>query len=184
MTTDILRVDNEIVLRWPSAADADELFGLLAANRAHLGRWLPWVESATVESERRWIEGRLAAKAQGQASPPLIMYQGALVGCAAIERVELVNKLGEIGYWLAEDFQGRGIVTCACRAVLDYAFCSLGMNRVEIRAALGNQKSRAIPERLGFAFEGAHRQALLLHGQFHDMAVYSILASEWMARKV
>jgi ribosomal-protein-serine acetyltransferase len=44
----------------------------------------------------------------------------------------------------------QGIVTKSCRALLDYAFDELGLNRVEVRGATGNRKSRAIPERLGF----------------------------------
>ena len=178
-----IRVDDEIYLRWPLMADVRDIFALVDANRAYLGRWLPWVAAThTVEGGRPWIEGRLEAKAKGQGSPPLIMYQDRLVGTTGFDKIDSLNKSTEIGYGLIQELQGRGIVTRACRAVLDYAFGPLGMNRVVIRMAPGNEKSVAIPERLGFVFEGIARQALLLNGEYQDHKVYSMLASEWANR--
>ncbi|MBI4220372.1 MAG: GNAT family N-acetyltransferase, partial [Chloroflexi bacterium] len=50
-------------------------------------------------------------------------------------------------------------------------------------AAVDNIRSRAIPERLGFTFEGVQRQAALVNGKYQDLAIYSLLASEWNAEK-
>ena len=55
-----------------------------------------------------------------------------------------------------------------------------GMNRVEIRCATGNKKSCAIPERLGFTFEGIQRNGGWLYDRFVDYRIYSILANEWL----
>ena len=74
--------------------------------------------------------------------------------------------------------QGRGIVTRTCRALLYYAFGELELNRMQIRIATGNRRSLAIPERLEFVFEGVQRQAELVNGEYYDLAVYSMLASE------
>jgi ribosomal-protein-serine acetyltransferase len=54
-----------------------------------------------------------------------------------------------------------------------------GLNRVEIRASVENERSRALIERLGFHYEGAARQAFRLADGYHDDAVYSMLAAEW-----
>lgn len=59
------------------------------------------------------------------------------------------NKTAYIGYWLGEEFQGNGIMTKVAKTLTDYAFNELNLNKVEIRAAVENEKSRAIPERLG-----------------------------------
>jgi ribosomal-protein-serine acetyltransferase len=136
----------------------------------------------SVEDERRWVEGCMKAQAEGTHTPPLIVYQGALVGCIVAERIDLLRKSCEIGYWLAQDLQGRGIVTRACRGLLTFVFDSLGMNHVQIRVVPENTRSLAIPKRLGFVYEGTQRQAQFLNGQFHDFAVYSMLASEWANR--
>ena len=176
-----IRVDDDILLRWPTLADAEDIFAPVDSNREHLGRWLHWVEAVrSVEDERRWVEGYMKEQAEGKNTPPIIVYQGAVVGSIAAESIDLLRKSCEIGYFLAESFQGRGIVTHACRGLLTYVLDTLGMNRVQIRAMPHNIRSIAIPERLGFVYEGIQCQAQLLNGQFHDFAVYSMLASEWV----
>ena len=137
-----IRVDDDILLRWPSLADAKELVALIDSNREYLGLWLPQFDAIrTVEDERVWIEGRLAAEEKGEGTPPLIVYRGAIVGTVGTVLVDSLNRSCEIGYWLTEEMQGRGIVTRACRAVLDYAFGELQLNRVQIRAATQNKKT-------------------------------------------
>ena len=61
----------------------------------------------------------------------------------------------------------------------DHAFGNLGLNRVVMRVDVGNIRSRAIPERLGFTQEGVTRQSDWLYTRFRDMVLYSILAGEW-----
>jgi ribosomal-protein-serine acetyltransferase len=87
-----------------------------------------------------------------------------------------------LGYWLGEEYQGKGLVTAACRALVEHAFGELGLNRVVISCATENEKSCAIPERLGFRREGIERQAEWLYDHFVDHVTYSALASEWLTR--
>ncbi len=70
-------------------------------------------------------------------------------------------------------------MTGATRAMTQHALVDLGLNRVEIRAAVENKKSRAIPERLGFLFEGVERDGEWLYDHFVDLAVYGMLAADW-----
>jgi ribosomal-protein-serine acetyltransferase len=84
-----------------------------------------------------------------------------------------------IGYWLGESFQGKGLMTGACRALLDYLFFELKLHRVEIRCAIGNARSCAVPKRLGFTKEGVLRQAQAFDDQFLDLEVYALLAEDW-----
>jgi ribosomal-protein-serine acetyltransferase len=99
-----------------------------------------------------------------------------------VHGLNALDSAGEIGYWLAEDMQGHGIITRSCRALLDYAFNDRGMNRIQIRAATDNTRSWAIAERLGFTYEGIQRQAGFASRGFHDLAVYSMLAHEWKGK--
>ncbi|HEV2660378.1 MAG TPA: GNAT family protein, partial [Ktedonobacteraceae bacterium] len=85
----------------------------------------------------------------------------------------------EIGYWLAAPFQGKGIMTKACRVMVDYAFTRLGVQKVVIRCALGNTRSCAIPQRLGFQHEGIVKQGEWLYDHFVDLNVFGMLASDW-----
>ncbi|MFN2394038.1 MAG: GNAT family N-acetyltransferase, partial [Pyrinomonadaceae bacterium] len=76
-----------------------------------------------------------------------------------------------------------GIITESCKILINYAFEELGMNRIEIRCATENVKSRAIPERLNFKLDGVLRQFLWRHTRFFDMAIYSMLAEEWNEKR-
>jgi len=90
------------------------------------------------------------------------------------------NRSTSIGYWLGERFQGSGVMTKSCKALIEYAFRELKLNRVEIRCAEKNLRSRAIPERLGFVNEGMIREAEWLYDHFVDHVVYGVLAREWL----
>jgi ribosomal-protein-serine acetyltransferase len=101
------------------------------------------------------------------------------MGACGYARMSWEKRMAEIGYWLDKDMQGKGIITRATRALVTCAFQEYGLNKVEIHAAVGNKRSRAVPERLGFTQEGILRQAQWLNGRAHDMVIYRILASEW-----
>jgi ribosomal-protein-serine acetyltransferase len=90
--------------------------------------------------------------------------------------------VAEIGYWIRSRYEGRGLVTRACEALIDHAFDTIGLHRVVIRAGVENTRSRAIPERLGFTFEGIAREEGRGVGRFYDLAVYGLLDREWRAR--
>ncbi|MBA2646504.1 MAG: GNAT family N-acetyltransferase, partial [Pyrinomonadaceae bacterium] len=104
-------------------------------------------------------------------------------GEVSVDRIEWQNKLAEMGYSLGAEYQGRGIVTACMCVLIDYAFDELKLNRVELRCAAENLKSRAVAERLGFTQEGELRESWLIHGRFVGQVVYGMLASEWSAGK-
>ncbi len=172
-----IRVDGEIILRPPSMSDADRLFVLIDSNREHLGKWLPGlITIKTVDEERAWLQQRM--EGSGSKTPLLIVLDGSPVGVITTE-IETLNDAADVGYWLIEEEQGRGITTRSCAAVVDDLLRVQGINRVVIRAAVDNTRSRAIPQRLGFVYEGVERQALKLPDGYADVAVYSMLASDW-----
>lgn len=108
-----------------------------------------------------------------------IEFRGRIVGVAGYHPIRWNNKSVEIGYWLAREAVGHGIMTKCCRVLISHAFAVYGLNRVQIPAAVGNRRSRAIPERLGFTWEGVIRDAEWLYDHFVDHAMYSILSRDW-----
>jgi ribosomal-protein-serine acetyltransferase len=70
-------------------------------------------------------------------------------------------------------------MTLAVRALIDWAFDGWALNRVEIRAATGNEPSRAVLRRLGMREEGVLRAVERMGGRYLDHVVYAVLASEW-----
>ena len=112
-----------------------------------------------------------------------IWYKGELAGGIRYHEIDLVNRSTELGYWVGENFEGKGLAIKACRAFIDHAFSALSLNRIVISCGMENHKSRAIPEKLGFIEEGIARQSEWLHDRFVDMVIYSMLADEWQPVK-
>jgi ribosomal-protein-serine acetyltransferase len=175
-----LRVETNLELELLQDAHAPELFALTDRNREYLRKWLPWLDSN--KYLQNTVDFIIYSRKQYEENNSLqlcIRYNGELAGVIGFHRVDWLNHSTSIGYWLAEDFQGKGIMTASCRCLLDYAFGNLGMNRVEIRCATENMRSRAIPERLGFTEEGLIRQAEWLYDHYVDHLVYGLLREEW-----
>jgi ribosomal-protein-serine acetyltransferase len=171
-----IRVDDEVFLRLHEERNALELFQLVEENRAHLRPWLGWVDATrSPEDTRRFIREMLLRLADEKEYGFDILYQGELVGAIGLS-VEGDAKETEVGYWLSEKAQGRGIVSRATRALVRFSFTDLGLNRVVIKCAKDNARSRAIHERLGFTLEATLREREV-GGQ--DQIVYSLLRSEW-----
>ena len=178
----MFKIDDTTALRLLRAEDAPELFGLTDSNRKHLRAWLPWVDAVLAEVDTAlFIDATIAQREAGRGPQFAILRDGAIVGIAGFRPIDRTNRVGEIGYWLAAAAQGRGTMTECCRFLVRYAFLTLDLNCVVIAAATGNQRSRAIPERLGFKFEGLLRQREELYGTFVDHAVYSQLRAEFDA---
>jgi ribosomal-protein-serine acetyltransferase len=155
--------------------DAAEVFALVDANRERLRPWMPWVDATAGPADTRaFIERDRAADGMDA----LGMYvDGRYVGGIGI-RPDTAHGDAEIGYWIGSAHEGRGLVTRACRALIDHAFDELGMHRITIRAAPGNARSRAIPDRLGFEEEGVMREAGKSELGYHDLVVYGLLDRE------
>ncbi|MEN1966571.1 GNAT family protein [Lentibacillus sp. N15] len=173
-------VDEEVTLKLLVFTDAQALFHLTDQSRDNLREWLSWVDQTeTVDDSRAFIEHTLQQYDDNKGLTAAIMYQGQLAGTISFNSFDWSCRIGYIGYWLGEEFQGQGIMTRAVRAFIDYGFTDLALHRIDIRAAYENSKSRAIPERLGFVEEGLLRQTEWLYDHYVDHVVYGMLENEW-----
>lgn len=176
----IYDIDEDISLRMLTNNDADRLFEITDQSRIYLREWLPWVDQTkTIKDSEAFIQMSIQMYIDRIGLTTGIFYKNVLVGVAGFNRIDWENKIGYIGYWLANDYQGRGIMTRAVRALINFAFNEYELNRIDIRAASGNIKSQAIPKRLGFTNEGLLRQTEWLYDHFVDHIVYGLLKSEW-----
>jgi ribosomal-protein-serine acetyltransferase len=171
------------LLRAFEESDAEELYAVTDASRTHLEPWMPWVPFTTSPADSlefiRMTRRQLDDDEGMQLA--LVDADGSIAGVAGFHRFDRQNRATTIGYWLAADRQGRGLMTAAVRALLDHAFGERRLHRVEISAAVGNARSRAIPERLGFRHEGVRREAERHGDRYLDLVVYGMLAPEWRA---
>lgn len=175
-------INDQLQLRMFTIDDAEALFQLTMASKPYLREWLGWLDyTETVEDSRQNIEGRIKGLMETGGYPKsfAIVYQGELAGTIGFNDIDRGIKCGTVGYWLGQDFQGKGIMSQAFETVIDYGFRNLKLDKIEIRVATGNVKSRALPERFGFLEEGVLRNAEWLYDRYVDHVVYGLLRDEW-----
>jgi ribosomal-protein-serine acetyltransferase len=176
----IHKINDDLSLKLIELRDGERIFELTNKSRVYLKEWLPWLDITTkLEDTIAFIKGCLKSFAENNSLNAVILFKGEIVGIAGYNNINWSNKTVYIGYWLGEEFQGNGIMTEVAKTLTDYAFNELNLNKVEIRAAVENKKSRSIPERLNFVNEGCIRQAEWLYDHYVDHVVYGILAEEW-----
>lgn len=176
----IHHINDELSLKIVEIKDAEKIFHLTNRSRAYLKEWLPWLDTTKkLEDTIGFITLCLKGFAENKSLNTVILYKDEIVGIAGYNTINWSNKTAYIGYWLGEEFQGNGIMTEVAKSLTHYAFNELNLNKVEIRAAVENKKSRSIPERLHFVNEGCIRQAEWLYDHYVDHVVYGMLAEEW-----
>jgi ribosomal-protein-serine acetyltransferase len=171
-----LQVTDDCHLRYLEESDAEELYRLVDSNRSYLAEWMPWAAGQTLEGTAAFIQGALRRQADKNGFEVVLVLDERIIGAAGFAGIDWVARATTIGYWLGEEHQGRGLMTRAVRALVDHAFGELELHRVEIQAAEGNRRSRAIPERLGFEQEGVRREAERVGDRYLDLVVYGLLA--------
>ena len=172
-----LIVDENIRLKEIGFEHLRPIFNTIDSQRDYLGEWLPFVElTKDISFTNQFIENYLNSDKINLTFA--ITYQKQFAGLVGLKDTDLDNQKTEIGYWLSKNHQGRGIVTKSCKTLIDYVFGNMNINRIQIKAATENLKSRAIPERLGFTFEGIERDGELHTRGFVDLAIYSLLKKE------
>jgi len=181
MPVEPLKIRDGAVLRPYREEDAAELTSVVAANREHLSRWLPWAATYGYQDSLDYIARSRAQLEAEEGFEGAIVLGEEIVGGAGFHAIDKLNRSTSIGYWLTVEAQGSGLMTATVRALLDHAFHVWALHRVVIEAVVDNTRSRAIPERLGFSEEGVQRQAKLVRGRFEDAALYSMLAPDWPA---
>ena len=174
-----LVVNDHIRLELLKRSMAQQIFSAIDNDRDYLKTWLPFVElTQKVSDTEMFIIGVTEQKESRRDEIFSIWVDGEFVGLIGFKDTDLVNRKTEIGYWLIQKMQGKGIITSCVRKLISYTFQKLKLNRVQIKVAVGNTKSAAIPKRLGFQFEGIERAGELHNNKFFDLEVYSLLHSD------
>lgn len=173
-------IDDHLSLTRLEIEDAHAIHALVDQNRDHLRRWLPWVDrNRSVEDSRRFIQDRLEAHVRTGDQACAIRWGGEIVGVIDFYGLKRAMRSVSLGYWLAQARQGQGIMSRAVLAMVGIAFEELGLNRVEIRVAVGNERSENVVRRLGFEHEGTLREAEWLYDHFVDHNVFAMLRRDF-----
>ncbi len=126
-------------LRLVEESDAAEIYALVDDNRTYLARWRSWVEATRgADDVLNFIRATRKQMAENKGFGLTIVEGDRIIGTIAFDPIDWTHGSTGIGYWLAEAHQGRGTMTEAVRALVTYAFEVWKLNRVQIRAAVGN----------------------------------------------
>lgn len=162
--------------------DVEPLFTLINESREHLRSYLAFVDlTKGIEDTKDFVEQTIRDNADRKSFVTVILVDDRTAGLVGFNQINWTNKHAELGYWLGASFVRKGVMTKSVRVLVDHAFERLGLNRVEIRAATGNQASRGVAEKLGFVHEGTIREKEWVNDRFVDHEIYGMLKSEWQA---
>ena len=167
-------------------ADADDLFAL-HSNAAVMRYWdgPVWTEPGRAErfiaTCREMAEGgtgvRLAIDGVSESD-------GAFLGWCTLQRWNPEYRSASLGYCLDDRAWGHGYATEAVRLLLDWAFDTLDVNRVQAEVDTRNHASSHVLEKLGFVLEGTLREDCIVNGEISDSWVFGLLGREWRSTSV
>ncbi|MGZ4176755.1 MAG: GNAT family N-acetyltransferase [Solirubrobacteraceae bacterium] len=159
--------------------DGPVLAELYRTGRAFLAPWMPVRGGSylTAEGQRRSIQEALVLHEQGTLVPHVILDGWDVVGRVTLSNLTRASfQSCNLGYWVSEAHNGRGLATAAVREMMRLAFGELGLHRIEAGTLPHNARSQAVLERNGFVRFGLARAYLHVAGAWRDHVLYQALA--------
>lgn len=175
-------VDGDVLLRPLRLRDERAWHALRRAN----SRWLdPWEATSPVPLSGnpptfgQYLRSLRAEARRGQALPFAVEHRGLLAGRLTVSSIVYgALRSASIGYWVGEEFAGRGITPTAVALATDHCFSVLGLHRMEINIRPENAPSLRVVEKLGFRDEGVRERFLHIAGRWTDHRTFAITAEE------
>jgi ribosomal-protein-serine acetyltransferase len=171
-------IDDDSIVRTLTREDAGIVYRAVDENRERLRPFMPWERSTRSASDTlEFIERSLASPTGLEGNG--IWVADTFAGSVGLSIDPLMNT-GELGYWVAGQFEGRGLVSRVCRRFIDHGFREQHLHRIEIHAAVDNRRSQAVAERLGFTLEATLRDGFRRSDDTYvDQVVFGLLEHEW-----
>lgn len=157
--------------------DVDAVYEAVMESKAELLLWMPWCHHAYSRHDAAaWVESRPNAWETNQEwSFVVVNAEGKLLGACGIHRIDRLNGVGELGYWVRTSETSHGVATLAATLLSQWAFQEMGLHRIEIVASVENAASLRVAEKVGAIREGVLRERILLHGRRHDGELWALL---------
>lgn len=202
-----LTIDPHVRLHTLHPDNSEELFSLMERNRARLRPWIhPSALPETREDVRRFVIEcffnalddpmemmfvyadyfkELNGYFRGETPPNEvgIWVDEKLAGAITMSRLKDSSTAIEFGYWITEEHEGKGIIARCISALMTYAVENMDVQRFVIGCAVNNQRSRAVPERLGYRLHAIQPNKEIVGNFVYDRAIYGIRASAWREQR-
>ncbi len=174
---------DRLTLRKMMVIDTQDMFEY--ASRGDVTRYLTWFPHPDKTYTREYLEYLGNRYAAGMFYDWAIFYEPdcKMVGSCGFTSFNCASDSAEVGYVLNPDYWGKGIAAEALERVLRFGFEELKLHRIEAKFIKENERSLHLMERVGMTFEGYHREAMLVKGNYVTLGICSILASEWRERR-
>lgn len=174
--------DGRLTIRRLHTADVPRIFAAARASVNEVYTWLPWCHpDYKIEETADFVARSIAEWDKGEVFN-FGMFDtrtGDYLGGSAINHIVQEYKYANLGYWVRTSQAGRGVATAATLLTARFGLEDLGLQRIEIVAAVGNLASQRVAEKAGALKEGVMRKRLLLRGRAHDAVLYSLVAEDF-----
>jgi ribosomal-protein-serine acetyltransferase len=172
--------DGGITARAPRSSDARAHFEAAVESWPEAGRWLAWChEGYTLEESRSWIEQALKGRETGDLYEFFLFDpDGQFLGGCGLSRIDRRFLKANLGYWVRSSETGKGVATTASKLVAAFGFTELGLERVEIIAAVENAASQRVAAKVGATREGILRNGIRLHDHNMDAVGFSLIPGD------
>jgi ribosomal-protein-serine acetyltransferase len=157
---------------------ADDLWKATRASAAELLPWMVWAADPRPEATRAFTENARRDWESGRAWIFSVVVDESSAGTVGLSLYQPLLQSAQLGYWLRSDLAGRGLMTEAAAAAVEFGFDELALHRIELHASPTNCASIRVAEKLGFRREGLMREAARGAGGFHDAYVYGLLETD------
>ena len=133
-------------------------------------RWGGGSTTSTEDDALRFLHRQRRRADEGSTLSWAVEVGGVVAGATAIRNVNRYDMHASVAYWVLPEHRGRGIATAALRAAAGYGLHEdgIGLHRLQLQHAIGNDASCRVADRSGFALESVQRESFLLHGTFVD----------------
>jgi RimJ/RimL family protein N-acetyltransferase len=172
---------SRLLLRPPALEDSEELYRAAIESVDSVGRWLPWCHAGYDRGDSRaWVDTCIAAWRHEESYPFFIFdrQDRKLLGGCGLNEIDRLRLRANLGYWVRSSRMGQGVATAAARMAARFGLETLCMQRLEIVAAVGNNASQRVAEKLGATREGLLRNRLRIRDIPHDAVGYSLVPGD------
>lgn len=180
----LLVVDDQLSLSILSLSDAREIFKLVDENRIYLRKTLPWLDEVnSLDEQISYISHCISDYELYKGIMYSVSSDGDIIGTIGLNSIDYENRSCGVGYWVSEEFAGKGIATRCCSRLIDHCFNDLNLHRFVLEAAIENIASCRVAEKLGLRLEGVIKDREWLYDRFLDANLYAVTKPEWDSSK-
>ena len=173
---------NEIVRIRPfEKSDAENFVAAARESVPVVGKWMDWCRADySIEQAQAWIDSCQQNSADGTAYEFALVDHstGEFFGGAGVNQINAAHNFANIGYWVRQSRQRRGIATAAVLLLIEFAFQELKLTRVELVIRPDNLPSRRVAEKVGATLESIARNRIVSYGKPWEGAIYSLIPEQ------